>query len=146
MNEREAACRRASNPFCVSWGSLITTVLQTPMSYLHKEGDPCVAVIVSGVYGEVECEIQTRQAFEEEMLEAGAGHEAEVGATGCAVCGTREQIKKCGRCKVVGAEKITGRHKRVCVGNTSGTRCYFVEVYSRRKGLQRWRSRSRAVF
>ena len=53
------------------------------MSYLHKAGDPHVAVIVSGVCGKVECEIETRQAIQEEMLEAGAGHESEVAGTCC---------------------------------------------------------------
>ncbi|KAH7248426.1 hypothetical protein B0J15DRAFT_376832, partial [Fusarium solani] len=69
MKEHEAACRAASNPICGSCGSPITAVLQTPMSYLHKAGDPYVAVIVSGVCGKVECEIETRQAIQEEMLE-----------------------------------------------------------------------------
>ena len=101
MKEHEGACRAASDPVCVSCGSPITTVLQTPMSCLHKVDDPYVAVIVSGVCGDVECEIQTRQAIQEEMLEAGAGREAEVEGTVCAVCGTRKQIQRCGRCKAV---------------------------------------------
>lgn len=49
LKEHEAACCAASDPFCVSCGSSITTVLQTPMSYLHKAGDPHVSVIVNGV-------------------------------------------------------------------------------------------------
>ena len=40
MKEHEAACSPAFDPLCVSCGSPITTVLQTPMSYLHKVGDP----------------------------------------------------------------------------------------------------------
>jgi hypothetical protein len=121
MKEHEAACRAASNPICGSCGSPITAVLQTPMSYLHKAGDPHVAVIVSGVCGKVECEIETRQAIQEEMLEAGAGHESEVAGTCCVICGTREQIKRCGRCKTVGycgkdhQRADWKRHKRVCV-------------------------------
>lgn len=90
MQEHEANCRTASNPFCVSCGSPITTVLQTPMSRLHKAGDPHVAVVVSGVCGRVECEIETRQVIQEERLEAGAVHEAEVGSMYCAVRRTRE--------------------------------------------------------
>ncbi|KAJ3500258.1 hypothetical protein NM208_g17185 [Fusarium decemcellulare] len=84
MKEHEAACRTASNPLCGSCGSPITTVLQTPMSYLHEARDPRVAVVVSGVCGKVECEIKTRQAIQEEMVEVGAGHESEVAGTYCA--------------------------------------------------------------
>lgn len=121
IKEHEAACRAASNPFCVSCGSPITTVLQTPMSYLHKADDPHVAVLVGSVCGKVECEIETRQAIQEEMLEAGTRREAEVGGTCCAVCGTREQVKGCGRCKAVGycgkdhQRADWKRHKRECV-------------------------------
>ncbi|KAK7423044.1 hypothetical protein QQX98_001334 [Neonectria punicea] len=57
---------------------------RTPMSYLHKAGDPRIEVIVNGVCGKAECESETRQAIQEEMIEAGAGGEAEVGGTCCA--------------------------------------------------------------
>ncbi|KAH7119203.1 hypothetical protein EDB81DRAFT_806703 [Dactylonectria macrodidyma] len=91
LKEHEPVCRAASNPFCGICGSPIATVLQTPMSFLHKEGDPYVGVLVSG----------TRQAIQEEMFEVGAGAEARVGAVVCAVCGKMEGIRKCGRCKAV---------------------------------------------
>jgi hypothetical protein len=71
------------------------------MSFLHKEGDPYVGVLVSGVCGKGECESQMRQAIQEEMLEVGAGAEARVEAIVCTVCGKIEGVRKCGRCKAV---------------------------------------------
>ncbi|KAH6984448.1 hypothetical protein BKA56DRAFT_654850 [Ilyonectria sp. MPI-CAGE-AT-0026] len=121
LKTHEPACRAASNPFCGICGSPIASVLQTPMSFLHNEGDPYIGVLVSSVCGKDECESQTRLAIQEEMLEIGAGAEARVEATVCAVCGKMEGIKKCGRCKAVAYcskdhQKADWKiHERVCV-------------------------------
>ncbi|KAH7109503.1 hypothetical protein EDB81DRAFT_833430 [Dactylonectria macrodidyma] len=101
LKEHEPAYRTASNPFCRICGSPIATVLQTPMSFLHKEGDPYVGVLVSGVCGKGECESQTRQAIQEEMFQVRAGAEARVGGIVCAVCRKMDGIRKCGRCGAV---------------------------------------------
>ncbi|KAH8661082.1 hypothetical protein BGZ61DRAFT_403417, partial [Ilyonectria robusta] len=69
LKEHKPACCAASNPFCGICRSPIATVLQTLIFFLHKEGDPYVGVLVSGVCGKGECESQTQQAIQEEMFE-----------------------------------------------------------------------------
>ncbi|KAL8377052.1 hypothetical protein RB595_007946 [Gaeumannomyces hyphopodioides] len=119
VKEHEATCRAASSPFCGICGSPVATVLQTPMSFLDKAEDPFVGVLVSGLCGKGECEIQTRRDVQE-MSEVGAKSQTCVEITTCKVCGKTEGMMRCGRCKVIaycGKEhqkqdwKI---HKRIC--------------------------------
>jgi hypothetical protein len=60
MKEYEAVCLATSNAFCENCGSPRTTVLQTPMSWLHKVDDPFVVVWTNPVCGKGGCEIQIR--------------------------------------------------------------------------------------
>ncbi len=61
MKEHKAACLASSSPICGVCGSSAATVLQTPMSWLHKDGDPFVGVIVNAVCLRRECELQMRR-------------------------------------------------------------------------------------
>ncbi|KAL8284678.1 hypothetical protein RB600_009212 [Gaeumannomyces tritici] len=100
MKEHEAACRAASSPFCGICGSPIATVLQTPMSWLHKASNPFVGVFVSGICDKGECERKMRQNIQKEMSEVGEEGQVCVEDTACKVCGKTEGTKKCARCKV----------------------------------------------
>jgi len=128
MLEHEAACRAASNPKCQSCGSPATTVLQTPMSWLHIVEKPFVSVCVNPVCSKKECEIRERQqiqnmmteVIEDSRVQGVGGPENPVEILPCKVCGGTEKTMRCGRCKVVAYcgkehQKADWKvHKRVC--------------------------------
>src|SRR5438045_4158701 len=68
MKEHEVACLAASNPKCQCCGSPTFTVLQSPMSWLHKVDDPFVVVWVNPVCNKKECEIRARQQIQDTMV------------------------------------------------------------------------------
>ena len=129
MKEHEASCLGMSNGLCGNCGSPRTSVLQTPMSWLHKADDPFVAVWVDPVCGKEKCEIQTRQEVQEVMSELvgegggrrGSEPRASPEIIPCKVCGKTDAIKKCGRCMVVGycgkehQKSDWKAHKKNCV-------------------------------
>jgi hypothetical protein len=91
-----------------------------PMSWLHKAEDPFVGVLVSGICGNGECELQTRRDVQEEMSEAGAEGQACVEVMACRVCGKTEGTMRCARCKVAAycrkehQKEDWKMHKRIC--------------------------------
>ncbi|KAF1811650.1 hypothetical protein P152DRAFT_47717 [Eremomyces bilateralis CBS 781.70] len=129
IKEHEPACRAASNPLCIICGSLMVTVLQTPMSWLHKVEDPFVVVLISGICGKGECEIKMRQEVQEtmgELVTMGQSHRPSESGGGkevlpCRICGKTEGTMRCGRCKVVAycgkehQKRDWNTHKRACV-------------------------------
>lgn len=72
-----------------------------PMSFLDREEDPCVGVLVSGLCGKGECELQTRRDVQEEMSELSAEGQTCVEITSCKICGKTEGTMRCGRYKVI---------------------------------------------
>ena len=129
MKEHEAICLATSNSHCENCGSRRTTVLQTPMSWLHKADDPFVVVWVNPVCEKGECESQIRQDMQDMMAELVgdapdgrvSGPMTYLGVIPCKVCGKTEAIKRCGRCRVVGYcgkehQKADWEvHKKICV-------------------------------
>ena len=87
MKEHKNACIEASNASCGICGLPVATVIQTPMSWLYKEGDPFVGVFASSICGEADCELQTRRDVQEEMAEFGVAGPACVEVTACRICG-----------------------------------------------------------
>ena len=129
MKEHEGVCLATSKATCENCGSARTTVLQTPMSWLHKINDPFVAVWVNPVCGKGECEIRIRQEVQDmmsEFVQEAPGRRVSEARTSlevipCKVCGKTEAIKRCGRCRVVGYcgkehQKADWEvHKKICV-------------------------------
>jgi len=132
IKEHEAACLAISNALCENCGSPRVTALHTPMSWLHRVGDPFVAVWVNPVGGEGECEIRIRQDVQEMMSElVGEGSNrrdseprASLEVISCKVCGKTDAIKRCGRCMVVGycgkehQKSDWKAHKKICVAKS----------------------------
>ncbi|KAM9876015.1 hypothetical protein VDGL01_09918 [Verticillium dahliae] len=71
MKEHEAACRAACDPACGICESPSVGILQTPMSWLHKE-DPFVRVWVDSICEKGECEVRARRDVEDDMTAVGA--------------------------------------------------------------------------
>ena|SRR6266566_3733027 len=69
MKEHEAVCLTKSKALYENCGSPRTTVLQTPMSWLHKVDDPFVAIWANPVYRKGGCEIQIRQEIQDIISE-----------------------------------------------------------------------------
>lgn len=72
VKKHETVCVAASSPACGVCALSAATVLLTPMSWLHKDGDPFIGVIVNAVCGRSECELQTRREVQEEWSAIGA--------------------------------------------------------------------------
>lgn len=104
--QHQVACRAASKPACQNCGSPTTTVLQTPMSWLHLTNDPFVRVWVNPVCGKPVCEFKVRQEIQDMMalidapkLPGTPTHTTEVQP--CKVCNRTDMTLRCARCLVV---------------------------------------------
>ena len=129
MKEHETACLANSNASCENCGSPRVMVLQTPTSWLHKVDDPFVIVWVNPICGKGECEIRIRQEVQNIMSEVAQndqgrkvrGPSASMEVMPCRICGKTEEIRRCGRCRVVGycgkehQKEDWEIHKKVCV-------------------------------
>lgn len=106
MKEHETDCRQASDPHCGKCGSPTVRILQTPMSFLHHVDEPFVSVFVHPICEKEKCETHTRQEIQNIMAEV--VQESHTNCSWgpeeilyCKICGRREGLKRCGRCKVV---------------------------------------------
>jgi hypothetical protein len=76
------------------------------MSFLHNVDDPFVPVFVHSVCEKDQCEVQTRQKIQTIIAEVGKDSPIKSSwepkeILCCKICGRREGVKRCGRCKVV---------------------------------------------
>lgn len=59
------ACFSASSKHCDHCGSPVSGILHTPISWLHKVGDPYIALWVSAICTKDECAEQTHQRVQD---------------------------------------------------------------------------------
>ena len=90
LKDDKPDCIRQANQRCTICQSLTTTVLPTPISWLHIPQQPFILVLVSGVCGNAECEPQIRLETEEMMADMGASPPEQVSMptrmAGCWIC------------------------------------------------------------
>lgn len=67
IEEHEAACLATSNDYCGICGSPTVNISQIPMSWLHKPDDPYVALWVSAICKNRDCELQIRRRVQDEI-------------------------------------------------------------------------------
>jgi hypothetical protein len=88
--------------------------------------EPFVPIFVHSVYEKERCEVQTRQKIQTIMSEVGQDSPIKRSwepeeILCCKICGRREGVKRCGRCKVVvycgrdHQKKDWKLHKGICV-------------------------------
>lgn len=115
MSLHEPECRASSNKNCGICGEPISKVLTTPMSYLHIVNDPQIHVWANPVCAKATCETQMRQSIQKTMSMAEQTVDQEkrdfeinvkdpMGSDqlNCKVCGKKEGVMRCSRCKTVG--------------------------------------------
>ena len=124
LGQHYAACKSASASECGPCGKPAKEVLQTPNSYLHLVDDPRVISFVTAVCGKHECEMQARREIQMAQYHAlgeESGKQAEHML--CRTCHEAGDIKKCGRCGVVGycskecQKEDWKKHKESCAKN-----------------------------
>ena len=132
MKEHEVICLAISDAHCENCGSPRTTVLQTPMSWLHKVDDPFVVVWVNSVCEKGEYKNQIHQEMQDMIAEfvgdIPGGRVSRpticLEVIFCKVCGEIEAIKRCGRCRVVGycgkeyQKADWEMYKKICVSKS----------------------------
>ncbi|KAH9908616.1 hypothetical protein F4778DRAFT_354820 [Xylariomycetidae sp. FL2044] len=88
---RKDECVASSNPLCSMCRTRPTTsVLQTPMSWLHRPWDPSIAVHVRSVCRRVECDRQGRREIEDMINEVTAEFLGRGGGFGLGVSTDRD--------------------------------------------------------
>jgi len=119
MPQYQAECDAKAGRTCINCRGRTGTAVLTPISYLHLD-PPLIQVLVSPICGLPMCRKAAEvmvQDIMEEMNELDMNREIKCEAEGC---GNIENIKRCGKCKVIGycgtacQKKDWKEHKKIC--------------------------------
>lgn len=133
LAQQIAACEAAAPPNCKACGKRTTTVLQTPMSYLHEIEHPYIVVLVTEVCNKQECELKSRKMIQkvqvmiqnERMTPGGHSMESRE-LMPCRICHKVQPTTRCAGCDVVAycgkecqecQEYDWNNHKEFCQAN-----------------------------
>ena len=68
------ACLRSSSHLCECCGSVATGIMHTPLSWLHKAGDPYIVLWVSAICMMESCALQTQQCIQRMVFHTVQSH------------------------------------------------------------------------